>query len=483
MDTQILKHGHRARLFPILSDSQKEQKSLSIILATMISVRPFAESVLSSFGQKLGKRSQIECFTEVTLTNEVKNFKDRPDALIVVKSGKKSWSALVEAKAKKNNLDYQQLERYVQLAKANGIDALITISNQLASSPSAHPIWTKALPKNMELFHMSWAALLTEAFLLASKKDNPFENDNEAFMVSELIRYLEHPSSGMIALDQMNKEWGNTVKATQSGHPPNPKSTEVTSMIATWHQEARDVALLMTRKLRTPVSLNLPRIFRQDHAAWVDKEIKKFCEKSILNFELEVPDTVDDILVEADFLRRSITASMKIPAPTDRARNSSRLNWLLRQLKSSDLSKISILCTTKGRGAKFGAMAHEINTESDEFKALNEITSFTVEMASDLSAKFNSRKKFVEELEDLIPAFYDNVGQHLKEWTPSPSKKLTTENEKNANKTNSIDSSPSISKPPSEHTSTAITLYERPEWTRQWANDEINNLARPSRKQ
>ncbi|MEM8937214.1 MAG: hypothetical protein AAGC77_12475, partial [Pseudomonadota bacterium] len=242
MDTQILKHGQLARLFPVLPDSQKEQKTLSIFLAAITSVKPLAERCLAIVDQKIGKRTDVKCFTEVTLTNEIKGFKDRPDALLVVKSGKRSWSALIEAKTGKNLLDSDQIERYLQLAKVNGVDAVITISNQLTPSPRIHPIWSRALPKNLELFHISWAAILTQAFLLIASKTDPFENDDEAFITSEFIRYLEHPMSGVLPLSQMNKEWPDLVKAVQSGHPPNPKTPEVASMVAMWHQEARDVA-------------------------------------------------------------------------------------------------------------------------------------------------------------------------------------------------------------------------------------------------
>ena len=38
------------------------------------------------------------------------------------------------------------------------------------------------------------------------------------------------------------------------------------------------------------------------------------------------------------------------------------------------------------------------------------------EMTTDLGSNFNSRKKFVEGLESLVPAFYENVGQYLQAW-------------------------------------------------------------------
>ncbi len=476
MDTQFLKHGQRARLFPVLPDSQKEQKTLSIALATLTSVQPFAERIFSMIGQKLGKRAMVDCYTEVTLTNEIKNLKDRPDGLIVVKNGRNSWSALVEAKVGKSVIEAEQLERYIQLAKLNGVDAIITITNQLTPSPEIHPVWKRALPKGLQLFHMSWASIFTQAFLLAADKNDPFRNDDEAFLVSELIRYLEHAASGVLPHDQMHKEWPDIVKAVQSGHPPNPKAPEVREMVTHWHQEARDVALIMTRRLREPVSISVPRKFLADHASWVEGEIKDFCTKSALSFELDVPNAAGKILVEADFLRRAVRVSMKLNAPGDKARNPARLNWLLRQLKNSDLSKASIFCITKGRGVGFGAMAHEIDPETDEFKALGEVTSFNVEMASDLSSKFNNRKKFVEELELLVPEFYENVGQHIKAWSPSPPRvrKETSEVVEAA----VVEDAESFSGDAAEATqpscatdsAPAKSLNDRPEWARQWSS-------------
>lgn len=479
MNTQILKHGHRARLFPVLPDSQKEQKTLSIVLATLISVHPFAERLFATLGQKFGKRATVDGYTEVTLTNEVKNLKDRPDGLIVIKNGKKTWTALVEAKVGKAVIELDQLERYIQLAKLNGIDAVITITNQLTPSPEIHPIWKRALPKGLELFHVSWASIFTQAFLLAAEKEDPFQNDDEAFLTSELIRYLEHSTSGVLPHDQMNKAWPDIVKAVQSGHPPNPKSPDVREMITHWHQEARDVALIMTRRLREPVNISVSRTFLANPATWVESEIKDFCSKSVISFQLDVPNAAGKIKIEADFLRRAIRVSMKLNAPADKARNPSRLNWLLKQLKSSDLSKVSIFCTTKGRGAGFGSMAKEVNLETDEFKALGEITSFNVEMASDLSAKFNSRKKFVEELELLVPQFYENVGQHIKAWTPSPprvrkeasSEEKSIEVEAQPSNGETPDNQESASEPSSGATR---SLADRPEWARQWSSSNDN---------
>src|SRR5690606_717162 len=109
----------RARLFPILSEKSIEGRTLSIFLATLIHVRPFAERFLEQIGRRVGPRSRLQAFTEVRFKNEVPNSHDRPDGLLVVDTGLSRWTALVEAKVRKSELRADQLSRYLKIARDN----------------------------------------------------------------------------------------------------------------------------------------------------------------------------------------------------------------------------------------------------------------------------------------------------------------------------------------------------------------------------
>ena len=152
----LLKSGEKARLIPAGSEKSQERRATSIFLSTLSVVEAFASSMFASLGMRIGKRARIECFTEVVLPQEGKK-EDRPDGLIVVSIGKKRWSALVEAKIRKVALDEDQVKRYLVLAKANKIDAVITLSNQFAALPNHHPVKVgKLATRSVELFHWSW---------------------------------------------------------------------------------------------------------------------------------------------------------------------------------------------------------------------------------------------------------------------------------------------------------------------------------------
>src|SRR5690606_28093368 len=41
-------------------------------------------------------------------------------------------------------------------------------------------------------------------------------------------------------------------------------------------------------------------------------------------------------------------------------------------------------------------------------------------MVRDIAGRFSGNKTFIEELERLVPEFYENVGQHLQPFRPKP---------------------------------------------------------------
>ena len=66
MDIQsLLVSGQLARLIPSISDSKKEEKATSITLAAFMAVPEFASKVLAGIGVSVGKRTKIDCYTEV----------------------------------------------------------------------------------------------------------------------------------------------------------------------------------------------------------------------------------------------------------------------------------------------------------------------------------------------------------------------------------------------------------------------------------
>ena len=79
--------GEVARLIPVVAESKREQRVVSAVLSVLSAVDEFGHGLLKAVGAPVGKRSNIECFTEVVFKNQAKDNRLRPDGLIIVRTG------------------------------------------------------------------------------------------------------------------------------------------------------------------------------------------------------------------------------------------------------------------------------------------------------------------------------------------------------------------------------------------------------------
>lgn len=184
---------HAARLIPtsgISGAEEQERRATSALLAVMEAVKEFGRAITRQAGAPAGN---VECFIEVPF--QLGDRKVYPDGLIRVRRGKTSWTALVEVKTGRNHLQREQLETYLDIARAEGFDALITISNEIPPAPNVHPTPVdRRRLKKLPLHHFSWTRILTEAVM--QKVHRGVADPDQAWRLGELIRYLEHPRSG-----------------------------------------------------------------------------------------------------------------------------------------------------------------------------------------------------------------------------------------------------------------------------------------------
>lgn len=425
--SEFLESGEVARLIPVIADSRREQRVVSVFLATMSAVPGFAQVLLSSLGVRLGKRSVIDTFTEVVLKSQ-KDTSDRPDGLIVVSSGQRVWRALVEAKIGTSRLDEDQVQRYLQLARENEIDAVITISNQFVVRPTHNPVKVpKGLKKKVDIFHWSWKTVLTEALLLQTRGD--INDPDQAFLLREFIRFLSHGSIGITGFDSMPKEWKDLVTLVKSGGTISRSSREAESVVFAWHQETRDLALRMSQHLAVDVALKLARLHASDEDQHRKDSVAVFSSDRKLEAEYSIPNAASPLQVVADLTSQTIRVGMEIGAPLDRKRSAARVNWLLRQLKSADDSRLFVRIVWPSRAPDTVCRLAELRDNADLVLSGAALPpkSFEVFLLNDDGRRFAGRKTFIEDLERAVPDFYENVGQNLERWVPKPPKPVSTE--------------------------------------------------------
>lgn len=128
-----------ARLIPIASGTgveAQERRAASALLAVMAAVPEFGRALLKPLGAPSGR---IESLIEIPFKVEGAR-RIRPDGIVAVTRGSRSWGAIMEAKTGTNSLIHEQINTYLDLAKDLGFEAVLSVSNPYVTSSTEYPV-------------------------------------------------------------------------------------------------------------------------------------------------------------------------------------------------------------------------------------------------------------------------------------------------------------------------------------------------------
>ena len=204
-----------ARLIPVAGirgQEEQEIRAASSLLAVMGAVDEFGKTLLRDVGAPAGR---ITTFTEVPLKDaEGKTL--RPDGAITVERGKTSWRCLVEVKTGNAPLQAKQVSNYLDLAPNTEFDTVLTISNQISAGPDDVPVSVDGRKlRRVDLRHLSWWRILTEAVM--QHQHRGVKDVDQAWILGELIAYLEHEKSGAIGFEDMGQNWVQVRNSARDG--------------------------------------------------------------------------------------------------------------------------------------------------------------------------------------------------------------------------------------------------------------------------
>ncbi len=304
----------------------------------------------------------------------------------------------------------------------------LTVSNQFVALPTHLPVKiSKTASRGVQTYHWSWMSVLTNAELLLG--EDTFDHPEQRYILSEMVLYFSHPSVSIATFDRMNPEWKELNSKVQAGARLAKSAPEVEASVAAWHQERRDLSLLMSRTLNRRVRQRLSRAHAEDPFMRVRDDSERLVSRHELSCVLEVPDAAAPLIVTADLQRRCLMVSASLAAPQDKQRASSRINWVLRQLSRSDPANIHVRAHWPGRAPDTQAPLAALRENPSLIEAENRSmvpTQFDVLLIADIAEKFAGTRTFIELLEDVVPRFYEQVGQHLRAYVAPPPKPRPT---------------------------------------------------------
>ena len=294
-----------ARLFPTGTSvkTTKETNLTSIFLSTLSAIRPYREAMLSILNPKArkinNKSAQLHVFIEINDLdgNGKKSDKGRPDGLIVLTTGKAQtieWAAFVEVKVN-SDLSSEQINRYLDVARKHGTD-LITISDQIVSTPFQTPITEKLSTRNVNLYHWSWIYIRAKAQQViecANQIGCEITYDvDQIYILQEFMRHLDDPKINVGHFSHMGAKWGACVKELRQLPNGAKVAPDLLDYIATaWMHEEQDLCYHIYLKTRLKVYLEQTKAEKASLAERKQKIADSLLKTKSINLGISVPQS------------------------------------------------------------------------------------------------------------------------------------------------------------------------------------------------
>lgn len=404
----------KARLFPN-GNVDNETATTSIFLASLSAIKEYREELLSQIGinRIKAKTAKLHVFTEIPNPNG----NDRPDGLIVLTTGIRSpvieWSAFVETKVGKNQIDDRQMDRYIEYAKSIGVDSIITISNALATTPFDSPVNTKKT--KVELFHWSWTYLKVCAFRLI-RTDN-VEDEDHAYILSELRRFMDEHKL-LSNYTDMGSNWKTSISelhATPIGQKLS--SSVVENIVSSYIQEEKDLSLQLTDNTDYFIEVRTKGNRAEELESMLcDKKSHRIIT-STFTINQDKHNTFD---VEVNFDTQSINCIYRVEITSGKAK--AQTTKLLKTLEDIGIDDEILIKAfyprNKCKKENAEISIQQLNKEREEGQPYsvidqsigNEIKYFEIKTRNQCTARdFQGQRKFVEKIETFSETFVNQL--------------------------------------------------------------------------
>ncbi|MFI6277405.1 TerD family protein [Streptomyces sp. NPDC050988] len=400
-----------ARLFPVSalkSDRDRETRATSVLLSVMAQVPEFGRRLTAGFGAPAGR---MEMFTEVSLPNG--DSPRRPDGVIRIERAGKLWTALVETKTNGNSLKPDQVQAYTDIAARRGYEAVITLSNdvELDGSPLVDVKTDGRRKHKVALRHLSWADVAHQAQMLI--RHEGVGNAAHAWLLQELLHYLQHENSGCHGFQNMGPAWV-PVRNGIDDETLCQGDRRAVEVVESWERLVRQVCLRLGGELGQKV-LPVQRAKRGTdprvrRAALADQ----LCLAGRLDSELRIEGTPGILALSADLRTGKLRTSIEIAVPEQ----GYPLTWakrLIRQLSDAP-ADLHVETLLDGQVGGPRGTLERLRPEPGDILPRNdaEITGFRLSLFRSMgNTRGSAESGFIRSVDEAVDRFHDHVVVHL----------------------------------------------------------------------
>ena len=413
---EILTEDREARLFPVIKAAESEMRATSAFLSTLHSVREFSQAVVKLADGPSGKTRRVECYAEVVLekTNQ-DQAESRLDGVIISSRGRDTWIALLEVKTGPNKLDQEQFDKYLELARDNDFNAIITISNQPAETNNRPPLNVKYRGSRICIIHLSWERLLREAQLLI--RQDSVEDAEQQYILKEWARYLLNPKAKIMSDHVIGDYWQDILKAASTKRLKSSRD-KLEQFVQDWVGFLRIQTFRLRAKLGGNVEIRLKLKEQKDSSVYIKKLIDECLNEGHMSSSIQISHAAAPIDVIFNLESRKILFSVSLKPPEDKERRK-QIIWLRNEQLVVDWKFRNIHTEINLADAIEDRKNIENAIQADNIGSDIGIRFFRIEWSTDIARK---KSEVFSSIGENMEEFYRAVIQNLKVYIPSTPK-------------------------------------------------------------
>ena len=389
--------NNRPRLIP--SYKQTERCLLSIFMSALEIVPEFRSEFFKKCGYPSGRTCIYSSYMEAKYA--APNLPEvRPDGLVVCQRGKTTWSSFTEAKADNANIRPEQIQDYTSLAHTLDVDAVISISNEFASTPADLPYHLGARQrKNRSVFHFSWAEIrtFTELFWDETEKCTPAE----LAVLEQCLEYFWEKGSGITTYDAMPVDWPKFVESSGTELGFNTKTAGITEIVHGWQQEKRDLCAKLIYETRKSI------VMRHDAGAYSNSEDRIVYDRKELanNYRLATTYLFKDsnvrLRILADLKSRKLSIAAEFSPPKNKMAKATT-TWLAKVIEPLVFADAKVSFDWKGHTPDSTISLSDFKQHPERVCEGKKEAPKNIRIIREIHdvRRFKSRKGFIENLEN-----------------------------------------------------------------------------------
>ncbi|MEX1252823.1 MAG: hypothetical protein WEE64_00635 [Dehalococcoidia bacterium] len=246
-------------------------------------------------------------------------------------------------------------------------------------------------------------------------------DSDQAWILGELIRYLEYEGSGALSFEDMGMHWP-TIRNAAKDMTLRLSDEGVRGVAGRWDQLVQFLCLRLAARLGREVRPVLSRSEVENPGSRINATVRELVDEGAMSAAMRIPHAVAPLLLRANLRTMTAEASIDVSAP-DVQRPSARLIWLLRKLKNAPGDLRMDVAFLWARDTSSELLSNVIQDPRRILLGANrQPKSFRLTLAKSVGAERKSGEgSFMGDLSSLVDRFYREVVQDIKPWTqPAP---------------------------------------------------------------